>query len=266
MNSTALATNQRLSAREIEDLDPYLFMGLLGKRVIHPGGRNATEELFERAAFQPDHQVLDVGCGVGTTAIDIASRFGARVTAVDIAPIMLERARTNVREAQLDERVSVDVGDITALAFATDSFDRVVAEAVTMFVDRPQAASEMVRVCRPGGQVLAIEFFWRQPPTPEARDLFLGEVCPGMTFDALEEWIAIYRDAGLEAIKTSTGPFEMMTPRGFIEDEGMLNSTKIMGRALSRWSSIRKMAWLMPRINRVVPYLGYLVISGVKPA
>jgi hypothetical protein len=33
-----------------------------------------------------------------------------------------------------------------------------------------------------------------------------------------------------------------------------------------RLSYLKKMAWLMPRMNRAVPYLGYIAISGVKPA
>jgi hypothetical protein len=37
-----------------------------------------------------------------------------------------------------------------------------------------------------------------------------------------------------------------------------------MGRALSRWSFARKMAWLMPRVARAVPYLGYILMSGTK--
>jgi hypothetical protein len=37
-----------------------------------------------------------------------------------------------------------------------------------------------------------------------------------------------------------------------------------MGRALSRASYVKKMLWLMPRMNRAVPYLGYVAISGVK--
>jgi ubiquinone/menaquinone biosynthesis C-methylase UbiE len=43
-----------------------------------------------------------------------------------------------------------------------------------MFVDRPRAAAELVRVCTPGGQVLATELCWRRPPTPQAREVFLG--------------------------------------------------------------------------------------------
>jgi hypothetical protein len=39
----------------------------------------------------------------------------------------------------------------------------------------------------------------------------------------------------------------------------------IMGRALSRWSYLKKVTWLMPRMNRAVPYLGSIAIAGVKP-
>ncbi len=254
-----------LSATDIQQLDPYAFMAVLGKRVIHPGGRRSTDELFQRADFKLGQAVLDVGCGVGTTAIQIAQRFGARVTAVDIAPLMLERAQANVRAAGLADQVTVEHGDITALQYATNTFDRVLAEAVTMFVDRPKAVGELVRVCKPGGRVLATAFFWRKPPTPEARQIFLGQVCPGMQVDSLDEWIQIYRNAGLSDVHATSGPFEMMTPSGFLSDEGLANSIAIMGRSLVNLAYMQKMAWLMPRINRAVPYLGYIAIVGTKP-
>jgi hypothetical protein len=47
--------------------------------------------------------------------------------------------------------VAIEEGNILALRFPGGSFDRVLAEAVTLFVDRPRAAAELVRVCRPGG-------------------------------------------------------------------------------------------------------------------
>ena len=73
----------RLFATEVEQLDPYAFMAVLGKRVIHPGGRRSTEKLLQRADLHPNQQVLDVGCGVGTTAVEIARRFRAHVTVVE---------------------------------------------------------------------------------------------------------------------------------------------------------------------------------------
>jgi SAM-dependent methyltransferase len=251
---------------DVKLLDPYTFLAVLGKRVIHPGGRRSTEELFNLAQLRPGQKALDVGCGVGTTAIQMARRFGVAVTALDISPIMLDRARRNVRRVGLERDIDVEQGDILALRFPDSTFDRVIAEAVTMFVDRSRAAKELVRVCRPGGMVLATEFFWRQPPTEEAREIFLGQVCPGMQLDQLDGWVRIYKDAGLSAIEVRSGPFEMMTPRGFIQDEGFVNAFACMLRGLSRAAYMRKMAWLMPRISRAVPYLGYILVGGLKPA
>lgn len=255
----------KLAAQDIAELDPYKFMATIGKRVIHPGGRTSTSALLERAAIADGDRVLDVGCGVATTAIEIARQHDASVTAVGIAPLMLERAGANVASAGLVDRVSVEHGDILALPYADDSFDVVIAEAVTMFVDREKAAAELARVTKPGGRVLATEFFWREPPSDEAREIFLGQVCPGMLFDTEADWIRIYSSGGLTELATETGPFEMMTPRGFLSDEGFLRSMAIMGRVASRRANMKKMTWLMPRMAKAVPYLGYILVAGTKP-
>jgi arsenite methyltransferase len=154
--------------------------------------------------------VLDVGCGVGTTAITVAERFDADVTAIDIEPLILQRAEEAVHVADLDDRIHVRQGDILALDFSDGAFHVVIAEAVTMFVDRPRAARELIRVCRPGGRVLATEFMWRRPPTEEAREIFLGQVCPGLRFDTADDWVRIYTEAGLANIEIDEGPFEMI--------------------------------------------------------
>jgi hypothetical protein len=87
-----------------------------------------------------------------------------------------------------------------------------------------------------------------------------------MYFDTVEDWTRIYSSAGLTGLDTQTGPFEMMTPRGFLADEGLARCLAIMGRVAGRPAYTRKMAWLMPRMAKAVPYLGYIVIAGIKPA
>jgi arsenite methyltransferase len=253
-----------LTRTEVEALDPYAFLAVLGKRVIHPGGRASTDRLLETANVQPGERVLDIGCGVGTTAIRLARERGAKVVAADIAPLMRQRAEANVAAAGVEGTVEVRDADILALPYADDTFDVVVAEAVTMFVSRRRAAAELVRVSRPGGRVLATEFYWRRPPTDEARQLFLGEVCPGLRFDSIEEWARIYGDAGLVDVKTESGPFGMMTARGFLADEGA-HALAVAAKAMSRPSYVRKMDWLMPRMSRAVPYLGYVLVMARKP-
>jgi len=256
----------KLAAKEIAALDPYKFMATIGKRVIHPGGRASTECVLTHAAISDGATVLDVGCGVGTTAIEIARQHSASITAVDISPLMLDRARANVAAAGVADKVSVVEGDILALDMPDGTFDVVLAEAVTMFVDRARAATELARVTKPGGRVLATEFFWREPPTPQAKEIFLGQVCPGLEFDTIDDWVRLYEGAGLSSLETETGPFEMLTPRGFLADEGAVGSLGVMARVVARPANVRKMAWLMPRMAKAVPYLGYIVVSARKPA
>lgn len=57
----------------------------------------------------------------------------------------------------------------------------------------------------------------------------------------------------------------MMTPKGFLGDEGVARCMAIMGRVMSRPAHVRKMTWLMPRMAKAVPYLGYIVVAGTKP-
>src|SRR2546422_7683095 len=71
---------------DVKSLDPYAFMAVLGKRVIHPGGRRSTEELFDLAHLQVGRKALHVGCRVGAKAIQTPRPFGAGVTPLDIPP------------------------------------------------------------------------------------------------------------------------------------------------------------------------------------
>jgi SAM-dependent methyltransferase len=254
----------RFSDDEVARLDPYVFMAAIGKKVIHPGGRRSTEELFRLADFQAGQRVLDIGAGVGVTAIEIARRFDCQVTAIDIDPVMLAHARANVRAAGLDGRVVVEKGDIHSLPFPDDAFDKVFIEAVMMFVDKSCAVREIARVCRPGGHVLDHEFIYRHSPAPEVRSRF-EDVCPGTSFETAEGWLDLYRSAGFVDIRHVTGPFAMMTPAGMLRDEGLGNLLAMMGRVMVRPAYLRKMIWIMSRMLRVRADLGYVVMAAAKP-
>lgn len=98
----------------------------------------------------PGAEVLEVGCGTGLILERIARR-SARAVGIDLSPGMLERAR----ERGLD----VHEASATALPFSDASFDLVCSFKVLAHVpDIDVALSEMARVTRPGGRVVA-EFY-----------------------------------------------------------------------------------------------------------
>lgn len=94
--------------------------------------------------------VLEVAAGTGRN-LHVYPR-GCRVTAVDLSPAMLDRARR--RGVGADFRVM----DAEALEFPDGSFDTVVSTLSTCtFPDPARALREMARVCRHGGRVLLLE-------------------------------------------------------------------------------------------------------------
>ena len=103
------------------------------------------------AAVEPGDRVLDVACGTGNVALT-AHRRSADVTAVDITPAMLGAARE--RAAVIDADLDWHEGDAAALPFDDDAFDVTLSCLGHMFAhDADAAASELVRVTRPGGRI-----------------------------------------------------------------------------------------------------------------
>ncbi|MSO56116.1 MAG: class I SAM-dependent methyltransferase [Acidobacteria bacterium] len=108
-------------------------------------------QLVKHAKVRSGQRVLDVACGTGVVAIT-AARIGARVTALDLTPELLERARENARLAAVD--VDWHEGDVEQLPFADAAFDAVLSQYGHMFAPRPElAVAEMLRVLKPGGTI-----------------------------------------------------------------------------------------------------------------
>jgi SAM-dependent methyltransferase len=109
-------------------------------------------EFLSRINIEPGARVLDLACGAGQTAIPM-SRAGAKVTGVDIATNLIERARARAQAENLDARF--DEGDAEMLPYPDGSFDMVISLIGAMFAPRPElVAAEMKRVCRPGGKII----------------------------------------------------------------------------------------------------------------
>ncbi|HZE95717.1 MAG TPA: class I SAM-dependent methyltransferase [Planctomycetota bacterium] len=116
--------------------------------------RESGEALVQSLGITKGLQVLDLGCGDGTTAIPEA-RLGANVLGVDIASNLVEAGNRRVKELGL-LNLRFQEGDATNLADLKDqTFDLVVSIFGAMFAPKPfDVAKEMLRVTRPGGRIV----------------------------------------------------------------------------------------------------------------
>jgi SAM-dependent methyltransferase len=110
-----------------------------------------SELLIEALDVHSTERVLDVATGSGNAAL-AAARRGCDVVGLDYVPALLARAHTRA-EAEGLETEFVE-GDAEALPFADHSFDVVSSVFGAMFApDQERTASELARVCRPGGRI-----------------------------------------------------------------------------------------------------------------
>ena len=101
--------------------------------------------------IEPDDTVLECACGTGLLSAVIAEKC-RQLTATDFSEKMLKRAEKNCRDHR---NITYAQADITALAYANGSFDKVVAGNVIHLLDNPLTAlHELNRVCKDGGMLI----------------------------------------------------------------------------------------------------------------
>ena len=109
------------------------------------------DDLVSRLRIQPGDRVLDVATGTGEVAVR-AAKAGGRVTAIDIAAPMIEKARRRAGEAGAE--VTFDVGDAEYLPYEDACFDAVVSNFGLIFApDHANVAAELGRVTCAGGRL-----------------------------------------------------------------------------------------------------------------
>ena len=112
---------------------------------------HGAEDFVGRLQLKPGTKVLDVACGTGNQSIP-AARAGAEGIGLDIATNLLEQARKRAADEKL--KIEFVEGDAEKLPYDAARFDVVVSMFGAMFAPRPEVvASELLRVCRPGGLI-----------------------------------------------------------------------------------------------------------------
>ena len=193
----ALATTHRA----IWALGDY---ALMAEEVMAPLG----PILVDAMGIGPGVRVLDVAAGSGNISLP-AAKAGATVVSTDLTPELLQRsrARAAAQELTLDYREA----NAHALPFGDGEFDIVMSAIGVMFApDHQRAASELVRVCRPGGTIGVISwtaegFFGRMLATIRPYRPSLSPAVPPASLWGREGYIAGLLGGRICGVETKRG-------------------------------------------------------------
>jgi cyclopropane fatty-acyl-phospholipid synthase-like methyltransferase len=124
-------------------------------------------KLIADLAVAPQDHVLDLGCGWAELLLRVAeSELTCRATGIDAEADAVERGRRNASDRRLDDRVTLEVGDISTLEAVADV---VIAVGVSHAWGGTQPMlTALKRLIRPGGKVLIGDGIWSCPPTDAA--------------------------------------------------------------------------------------------------
>jgi SAM-dependent methyltransferase len=145
-----------------------------------------TQAALDVAAPRPGERAIDIGCGSGTTVLELAARVGpdGHVLGADIARQSVEKARERIAAAGI-RHAEVTLADVSTHRFAPDSFDLAFSRFGVMFFSDPTATFANLRsAMKPGGRLALVVFRtaqenrWSTAPAAAVRHLLPPPAMP----------------------------------------------------------------------------------------
>lgn len=212
----------------------HLFLASLGKKMLRPGGRQATERILDHLQLNENSIVLEVAPNMGTTAIHLVKTYGCKVYGVDIHGPSLEKAKENVRNAGLEDHIFLQMGDARKLPFEDGMFDAVINEAMLTMLpnkDKQKALNEYYRVLKVGGRLGTHDLTLKYEPSEETMQKFWDILKMMATPLSVKEWKQLYAEIPFSAADTHTGNMSLLSLDGLIRDEGWEGAMTILENA-----------------------------------
>jgi SAM-dependent methyltransferase len=192
------------------------FWGLFGAYVMLGVIQLNAPLRMPTTTFASSGRVIDLGAGSGRATVGLTlANPAARVTAIDIYEGYFgieantpERLRANAKAAGVDDRVTVEVGDMRTLPFAAASFDAAMSVAAMdhlAWPDIEKALAETARVVKPGGHLLLLSLnsdWWVRLAVPVALH---GHGYWGASQN-VGRWRTALTGAGFEVVEVGTRP------------------------------------------------------------
>ncbi|MDA7951108.1 MAG: class I SAM-dependent methyltransferase [Pirellulaceae bacterium] len=133
-----------------------------------PGGEVETGKALLLAGLDKSRplKIVDVGCGTGASAIQIAKELEAEITAVDFLPEFLEDLRSRAQEQGVEDKITTLRCSMEAMPFSNEEFDVIWSEGAIYNIGFEAGVSAWKRFLKPGGKLIVSEITWLTADRP----------------------------------------------------------------------------------------------------
>lgn len=223
--------------------DIHIGLYATGQETVAEASAAMTQHLLQCAGISPGDRVLDIACGFGGTLRALAS-LGCPAKGIDISSNCVDHARKANKEAGLDDRIEVAIGDFHNIDSAPDTWDAVICqEAIIHSPDREKVFAEVYRILRPGGVFAVSDIL-----TGEQADISKVEAAfarIGASADATaRDYQRMAEEAGLVIEHVEERPGDIRTHYDKLADQlgqpGIeldAESAASISRSISRWQA-----------------------------
>ena len=219
------------------------FLSKFGVSGAHPGGIKLTKQIFENEKINKFSRILDVGCGTGQTSAYLAARYGAKVTGMDINPIMVEKAKNRMIKYQLP--VEIIQGSIEKCPLPDSKYDFIISESVLSFVNKPRALKEIFRLLKYDGRFIANELTLNRRLGANYEE----EIKQFYGLDSIlmeKDWITLFEQVDFNNIKT------------FLRKQSLLQNDSLPEFQYSEYIEPELYKIMQQHFNLMVKYQGTL--------
>lgn len=173
-----------------------------GEGYMAPGGPGNVAKLLE-GTEPKGKRILDIGCGIGGPAMDMARLHGAEVVGIDLEAPLIDRATTKASESGLQDQCLFECVAPGPLQFPDHTFDIVISSgAITQTEAKESLLDEIIRVLRPGGYLSCYE--WMRSERDFSDEMRYWFKVEGLTYalETLDMYEERFRNAGFDNVRT----------------------------------------------------------------
>ena len=159
------------------------------------------ERLAERAGIPRGAKVLDIGCGLGGSAMWLAQQYECDVTGMTISPVQARMATAKAKARGLSGQVRFEVNDANRWQPEAESVEAIwIMESSEHFEDKARFFERCARALKPGGILACCAWLRRDGAFREGEKALVGTIAEAMmsaSLDSLSDYVQWMRDAGL---------------------------------------------------------------------